>query len=143
MKRLLGSLSIVTLLIAGGCGGSDAPAEAENSQPKMTVAEMENPSTLEVEISGMMCPDGCAAVVQKEIYALDGISTSSVDFNSKTGTFEYDAAIISQHEIVAAIEKVNKGAYKIERSKSSEDSEKPAVDTEAVEETTTEDEASV
>lgn len=133
--------AFVMLLTA--CSQQPQTDTSEISQPKMTLAEMEMPASLTVEISGMMCPDGCAAVIQKEILAIDGISTSVVNFGSKTGTFEYDAAVISQQEIIAAIEKVNKGAYKTQNPKSSEDSETPAPDTEAVEETVSDDEASV
>ena len=143
MRSLLSSISIVALLFLGSCGGSESAQENATSEPKMNVAEMQEPSTLTAEISGMMCPNGCAAVIQKEVYALDGIATSTVDFDSKTGTFEYDAAVISESEIIAAIEKVNKGAYKAETSKPDANEAEPASDVEAVEETTSEDEASV
>lgn len=143
MKNCRIIFAVATLSMFISCSSNSGENSAETEQPKISVAEMAEPATLTVGITGMMCPDGCAAVVQKEVLALDGVGSSNVYFGSRTGEFQYDAAIISQEEIIAVIESVNKGAYKTENPISSEDDDVPAPDTEAVEEIVDETEASV
>lgn len=140
-SRIVFAIAALSLLVS--CSSDSGENSAEMEQPKISVSKMAKPATLTVGITGMMCPDGCAAVVQKEVLALDGVGTSNVYFGSRTGEFQYDAAIISKDEIIAAIESVNKGAYKTENPISSEDDDIPAPDTEAVEEMVDELEASV
>lgn len=74
---------------------------------------MEQPTTLTVSIEGMTCAVGCAATIQQECGKLAGVAQSKVDFDAKQGTFTYDAAKLTQADLIKCIEGVNGGgAYK-------------------------------
>jgi len=49
---------------------------------------------------------GCAKTIEKTIAGLNGVAASSVNFDAEKGHFEFDASIISEKEIISAIENV-------------------------------------
>lgn len=61
---------------------------------------------VDYKIEGMTCKMGCAKTIEQTIAGLNGVAASSVDFDSEKGHFEFDASVISEKEIISAIEKV-------------------------------------
>ena len=64
---------------------------------------------------------GCAKTIEKTVAGLNGVVVSTVDFDAEKGHFEFDASIISEKEIITAIEKVA-DQYKVEEWKEEKDS---------------------
>ena len=68
-------------------------------------------------IEGMMCSMGCVADVTKAVQDLDGFKTVNfdVDKERKIGyaIVTFDAEVLSREEVVAAIQGVSEGAYKV------------------------------
>ncbi|MDT8411139.1 MAG: heavy metal-associated domain-containing protein [Vicingaceae bacterium] len=61
---------------------------------------------VDFKIDGMTCKMGCAKTIEKTIAGLNGVAASKVDFDAEKGHFEFDESIISEKEIITAIEKV-------------------------------------
>ena len=60
-------------------------------------------------------------ISEKTVAGLNGVVVSTVDFDAEKGHFEFDASIISEKEIITAIEKVA-DQYKVEEWKEEKDS---------------------
>ena len=75
---------------------------------------------------------GCAKVIETKIAGLEGVQKATIDFDKKTATIQYDAALQSPEKIVETVEAVADGkTYKVVNVKSSADQamfyqEKPA-----------------
>ena len=61
--------------------------------------------TIELDIEGMHC-GGCATGIQMVTEQMDGVTSSSVDLDSKKGKFEFDPAQTSKEKIVEEISKL-------------------------------------
>lgn len=105
LKIALFSLS---LLVSGALLSQDKPVPQENSQkdPKAAKRSMK---VLKVRITGMTCAHGCAKGIEDAIYQIKGVKSSSVDFESITGTFIFDEVKVSKEKIISAIENFNSG----------------------------------
>lgn len=79
-----------------------------NQEPKQEKVEInaEKVVAVDYKIEGMTCKMGCAKTIEKTIAGLNGVVASSVDFDAEKGHFEFDASIISEDEIITAIEEV-------------------------------------
>ena len=80
MKQIISLLSCVGFLLAG-----------------------ETTATYKVE--GMMCGVNCPKAVKKSLKGVDGVTTCTVDFDSKTATVTYDDEIIDSKKIANTIAK--------------------------------------
>ncbi len=100
------------------CKKENTTAEVKPTETK-AIAQA---ATASFEIEGMSCAMGCAKVIEKKIAGLDGVQKATVDFDKKTATIEYDAAIQSPEKIVETVEAVADGkTYKVINVKSSQD----------------------
>jgi Cu+-exporting ATPase len=96
-------------LSVSACSNQPQPEAATDNKDLV----MEQPTTMTVSIEGMTCAVGCAATIQQECGKLAGVAVSKVDFDAKSGTFTYDAAKLTQADLIKCIEGVNGGgAYK-------------------------------
>jgi copper chaperone CopZ len=112
MKARFFSLAIVaSSALFAGCGqtGPEASSEGEAAVEMMSVADMETPTTLAVNIEGMSCPAGCAGPIQKDCEKLAGMGNSEVSFDEGMGYFTFDANLLSQDEILQCISNTNGG----------------------------------
>lgn len=98
------------------------------AEPKADVAATESaaPSgemqTASFKIDGMTCSMGCAKTIEKKLAALDGVRQAKVDFENKTATVEYDAALQTPEKLVETVEAVADGkTYKVSDVKNSGD----------------------
>jgi len=103
---------------------------------KKTTVDQNLPAKIEttsLAITGMTCEIGCAKTIESKIAKLDGVTTSTVDFKNKKGTFSYDSNIITEKEITNKINNLLDGktylASKIECKKKCESIEKKCCDT--------------
>ena len=107
MKRLEKILVLVaSVTVFTACSDSStAPKEA------ITEIAIENVKAKDFEIEGMTCAMGCAATIQKTVADLHGVANSKVDYESGKAHFEFDETLVSEKEIIAAIQGVAEGQY--------------------------------
>lgn len=112
------ALICLSLMVSGTMLSQDKPVPQENSK-KDPKAPKRSMMVLKVKISGMTCAHGCAKGIEDNVYQMKGVKSSTVDFESMTGTFIFDEVKISKEKIIAAIEGFNPGEgsdhkYKVE-----------------------------
>jgi periplasmic mercuric ion binding protein len=111
MRHILfsGLLAFACVSLTTSCGS--APEQAADTAPMLSVDELEVPATLAVTIDGMACPNGCAKPIEKACSKLGGMALSQVSFAEGKGYFTYDAAKLSEADIIACIEATNGGGH--------------------------------
>ncbi len=98
----------------------NATATATTTTEKPAIAG--KVATASFNIEGMSCAVMCAAKIEKELAAMDGVQKATVDFEKKTATVEYDNAKQNPEKFVEKVEAVADGkTYKVSNVKSSED----------------------
>lgn len=112
----------------------------ETKQEKVEI-NAEKVVAVDYKIEGMTCKMGCAKTIEKTIAGLNGVVASSVDFDAEKGHFEFDASIISEDEIITAIEEVA-DQYKV-KDWSEEENATPTEDDEPSSEASKDDDKSV
>lgn len=121
--------SLLAFVLAGfmfvGC--KDATKETPKTSETVAATTTKTAVTGKVEttsftISGMTCAVMCAAKIEKELSAMDGVQKATVDFDKKTATVEYDNAKQTPEKFVEKVESVADGkTYKVSNLKSSAD----------------------
>lgn len=127
MRHILfsGLLAFACVSLTTSCGS--APEQAAETAPMLSVDDLEVPATLAVTIDGMACPNGCAKPIEKACSKLGGMALSQVSFAEGKGYFTYDAAKLSEADIIACIEATNGGGhYKVTAT----ETQAPGTDTE-------------
>ena len=104
-------MAIAFVALMAACGNHSH--EAETVQKEYNLAEMTSPQTLTAQIDGMTCAMGCAKAIEKAMLEIPGVVLSKVDFEAGVGTFSYEGADVRSEDLIAAIEGVNNGAYKV------------------------------
>jgi len=100
---------LFTVTVVSSCGNNEQNNEGEAS----TEVSIENLTVADYAIEGMVCAMGCAATIEKDVVDMDGVVVSEVDYEKGKAHFEYDAAIVSEKEIIAKIESIADGQYKV------------------------------
>lgn len=112
------ALIIATSFIFVSCKKENTTPETKITNTK----EIAKAETTSFEIEGMTCAMGCAKVIENKIAGLEGVQKATIDFEKKTATIQYDAAIQSPEKIVETVEAVADGkTYKVVNVKSSAD----------------------
>jgi periplasmic mercuric ion binding protein len=125
MKNI--KLSVLALVIAGlslvSCKKEAEAANADGANATAAVSkEVAKAETASFNIEGMTCEMGCAKTIETKLAGLDGVQKATVDFDKKTATIEYDAAVQSPEKLVETVEAVADGkTYKVSNVKSSAD----------------------
>src|SRR6478735_5984481 len=60
-------------------------------------------------VKGMTCAVMCAAKIEKELAAMDGVQKATVDFDKELATVEFDDAKQSSDKLIAKVESVADG----------------------------------
>lgn len=98
----------VSMMFSGVISAQDKPVPQENSQ-KDPKAPKKSMKVLKVKITGMTCAHGCAKGIEDAVYQMKGVKSSSVDFDTITGTFIFDEVKVSKEKIIETIEHFNAG----------------------------------
>jgi mercuric ion binding protein len=118
MKKLL-FLSFSLSIFFFSCGDTKTSTnEAElieipipqNKIQKEVLAE--NKVEVKMEVEGMTCAMGCAKFIQDKVGGMDGIVTSTVNFENKIATFEFDKSTTTPEAIQQFINNIHEGQYK-------------------------------
>lgn len=112
-------LTVASLGFFAACNNASENSKEATTSEK-SVIDASKVLAVDYKIDGMTCKMGCAKTIEKTIAGLNGVVASSVDFDSEKGHFEFDASIISEKEIITAIEKVA-DQYKVEEWKEEKD----------------------
>ena len=104
LKLFITPLLLVFLLI--GCGQSNS---SEYKEEVLAVAD----TKAEMTIDGMTCQVGCAAYIDEELEKVSGVVCADVSFENKLASITYDNSLISEHDIVSAINSLKDSAYSV------------------------------
>ena len=78
--------------------------------------------TTTFNIEGMTCAMGCAKTIETKVATMEGVQKATVDFDKKTATIQYNAAVQSPEKIIELVESVADGkTYKVSNVKSTAD----------------------
>ena len=105
-KKIFGLVLAATII--SSCGNSSEPTEKTSIE-----VSTENLTVADYAIEGMVCAMGCAATIEKDVAGLTGVVKSDVDYEAGKAHFEFDEAVISEKEIIAKIEGISDGQYKV------------------------------
>jgi len=118
MKKLLFlSFSIAVLFI--GCGDSNTSSNdaelieigpAQKGNQKEVLAE--NKVEVKMEVEGMTCAMGCAKYIEEKVGGMEGVVASTVNFEERIATFEFDKTTTSPEAIQDFISNIHDGQYK-------------------------------
>jgi len=97
-----------TILLASACSSSDT-----NTATEKTEIKAENIVVADFAVEGMVCAVGCAKTIEEEIGALSGVAVNTVDFETGKAHFEYDKTQLTEKDIIAKIESLAEGQYKV------------------------------
>ncbi|SHI46603.1 cation transporter [Flavobacterium terrae] len=123
-------LSILALVVAGITLVSCKKEESVSNTDTNAVAETTNKDSKAVakaetttfNIEGMTCAMGCAKTIENKLAGLDGVQKATVDFEKKTATVDYDAAVQTPEKLVETVEAVADGkTYKVSNVKNTAD----------------------
>ena len=92
--------ALVTGFLFTGCkdAASKPPISASNETTKKEVAAAVKPETASFKIDGMVCPDGCAKMIEKKLNGMNGVQEAKVNFETKTATVNFDLDQLSSHQ---------------------------------------------
>ena len=102
-----------------GCGDSKTSSEEaglieiaapEEKQKKEVLAE--NKAEVKMAVEGMTCAMGCARYIEEKVEGMVGVVASTVNFDEKIATFEFDKTATSAEEIQEFISNIHDGQYK-------------------------------
>jgi len=114
LNPLFGFAVLSTLLF--GCKDTASKPTAENveSSTKKEIAVAVKPEKVSFKIDGMVCPDGCAKMIEKKLAETQGVQEAKVDYETKTAIVNFDLDKISSLDLVKAIETSGDGkTYKV------------------------------
>jgi copper chaperone CopZ len=108
-------LGIVSTVFISCKDTSSKPTVATNvSDIKKEVAVAAKPLTASFKIEGMTCAMGCAKTIENKLSKMDGVQKAVVDFDKKEAAVNFDSAILSSKDIVAAVQSTGDGeTYKV------------------------------
>ena len=105
MLKLFITPSLLVFLLIG-CGQSNS---SEYKDEVLAVAD----TKVEMTIDGMSCQVGCAAYIDEELEKVSGVVSANVSFENKLASVSYDNSLISEHDIISAINSFKDSAYSV------------------------------
>ena len=103
-----------------GCKDTASKPIAENAEvsTKKEIAVAVKPEKVSFTIDGMVCPDGCAKMIEKKLAETQGVQEAKVDYKAKTATVNFDLDKVSSQDLVKAVELAGDGkTYKVSNVK--------------------------
>jgi len=122
MKRI--NLLLLTLLAvvvyACSTNGSDQVSDANGVKVTRSVVQDadEAKCTAKIAVDGMSCSKMCTGAIAGCLKKMEGVKATEIYFDPERkaedfATIEYDEKKITEKEMIAAIEKLNDGQYKV------------------------------
>lgn len=114
MKYILYLLISVALF---SCGNATPNAEATPAATTNTVVDGTTKTEAVLSISGMTCAHGCGGKIQKELQALNGVVTTSLDFiedrDVNVVKVEYDPNVVKETDMTNIVNTIADGQYHV------------------------------
>ena len=87
------------------CKNNTAPKtiEVKAVTAETVEASFDKAQQMAMNIEGMVCAMGCAAVIEKNLNQTAGIKEAKVDFETKKATLIYDAEILTPNEVTQVV----------------------------------------
>ena len=118
LNSILGFALLSTLFFGCKDTASKPTGENEESTTKKEIAVAVKPEKVSFTIDGMVCPDGCAKMIEKKLAETQGVQEAKVDYEAKTATVNFDLDKISSQDLVKVVESAGDGkTYKISEVK--------------------------
>jgi mercuric ion binding protein len=121
------SIAIIVLsgLFFASCKDNKAEVKTEAASTEATAPKVKkeitaaNLQTASFKIEGMTCAIGCAATIQEELTALDGVQEAKVDFDKKVATVTFDKTVQTPESLTKVVQGTGDGkTYKVSDMKS-------------------------
>lgn len=106
VKRIFAVLLIVATVSSCSNG-------SEQTEKISTEVTTENLTVADYAIEGMVCAMGCAATIEKDVSSIAGVVKSEVSYETGKAHFQFDETVTSEKEIIAKIEAIADGQYKV------------------------------
>ena len=106
MKNIIYSIVVIAILAATFTGCRNNQFSTKNlvnySDPDVKVA-FKSPKQIKMNIEGMICAVGCAALIEKNLNKTNWIKLAKVDFESKEAILTYDAFRLTTSDITQVV----------------------------------------
>ena len=123
-KKSIAMLALASLVLTS-CKDNKAEVKTETASTEKETPKVkkeiaaENLQTASFTIEGMTCAVGCAATIQEELTALDGVQTAKVDFDKKLATVTFDKTVQNPESLTKVVQDTGDGkTYKVSNMKS-------------------------
>ncbi|MBA3985421.1 MAG: heavy-metal-associated domain-containing protein [Flavobacteriales bacterium] len=108
MKALKTMVVIISFLFAfTSCKNETTPetktVETTEPAPEKILNPDANYVTASFSVEGMKCAMGCAKVIEKNLFAMDGVKEAKVDFDSQMATVTYDEKLVNEEKLIASV----------------------------------------
>ena len=104
---------ILVCLFSVGCSSKEEKKEAEVVLSKKTIEGDTAQSIAILNIEGMTCEVGCGGFITSKLKQMTGVLSAEVVFDKNLAKVKFDDAKITENDIIAAIQKLNEGQYKV------------------------------
>ncbi len=124
MKSIKLSLAILVAIVTFfvSCKKDEVKNEKKPAEVALTSPAIAKAETASFNIAGMTCAEGCAKTIENKLAGSEGVEKATVNFDKKTATVIYNAALQTPEKIVEIVEAVADGkTYKVSNLKSSAD----------------------
>lgn len=108
------SIALITssIIALSSCTNEINSSESETTtEVKTEKVEVVANDAVDVKIEGMVCINGCKAVIEKKLNSTNGVANCDIDFENGTAHISFDNNQISPESILQEVEGVNNGAY--------------------------------
>ena len=106
MKNIRYSLVVIAILATTftGCRNNQFSTKSLVNYSDPDVEEAyKSPKQIKMNIEGMVCAVGCAAIIEKNLNKTNWIKFAKVDFESKKAVLTYDANRITTNDITQVV----------------------------------------
>ena len=106
MKNIIYSIVVIAILATTFTGCRNNQFSTKNlvnySDPDVKVP-FKSPKQIKMNIEGMICAVGCAAMIEKNLNKTNWIKLAKVDFESKEAILTYDANRLTTSDITQVV----------------------------------------
>ena len=106
MKNIIYSIVVIAILATTYTGCRNNQFSTKNlvnySDSEVKVA-FKSPKQIKMNIEGMICAVGCAAMIEKNLNKTNWIKLAKVDFESKEAILTYDANRLTTNDITQVV----------------------------------------
>ena len=106
MKNIIYNIVVIAILATTYTGCRNNQFSTNNlvnySDPDVEEA-FKSPKQIKMNIEGMICAVGCAAMIEKNLNKTDWIKFAKVEFESKKAVLTYDASRLTINDITQVV----------------------------------------